>query len=171
MRLYNQGVRRPRLLTVFTPEEDALLGTDVDRVIAERIGTTTSAVSNRRKRLNIPPHKKRGRPRTNRSGYVTVVLAPDDPFVEMTRKDRRVKEHRLVMAHSLGRPLTQDEFVHHRNGIKNDNNPDNLELWTRSHPDGQRVQDVFEWCVAFIERYAREIDDTRNSIFDRTNPA
>ena len=86
-----------------------------------------------------------------------VTLAPDDPLVTMTRSGRYVAEHRLVMARHLGRPLAKDEFVHHRNGVKDDNHLDNLELWTRSHPDGQRVQDVFEWCVEFVERYTKDV--------------
>ena len=39
-----------------------------------------------------------------------------------------VKQHRFVMEGILGRPLTADEDVHHRNGIKHDNRPVNLEL-------------------------------------------
>jgi hypothetical protein len=37
-------------------------------------------------------------------------------------------EHRLVMEASLGRYLTADEQVHHRNHIRNDNQLKNLEL-------------------------------------------
>jgi hypothetical protein len=63
-------------------------------------------------------------------------------------------EHRLVMARLLGRPLTADEVVHHRNGDRLDNAPGNLELWSTAQPKGQRVEDKLAWARAFIERYA-----------------
>lgn len=55
-----------------------------------------------------------------------------------------ILEHRYVMEQKLGRYLLPEERVHHRNGRRDDNREDNLELWTLNHkdPPGVRVSDI-----------------------------
>jgi len=66
------------------------------------------------------------------------------------RGGRPVLEHRLVMERMIGRSLYRHEEPHHKNGIRDDNSPGNLELWVKwRQPNGQRLSDLLE----FIARY------------------
>lgn len=75
------------------------------------------------------------------SGYVSVKVHPNDPMFVMCNDRDYVLEHRYVMAQTLGRPLADHETVHHRNGDRTDNRPENLELWKTRHVKGVRATD------------------------------
>jgi hypothetical protein len=92
-------------------------------------------------------------------GYVShgyFVVSVPQRLRHLTGGEHATGEHRLVMAQHLRRALRSDESVHHKNGDRLDNRIDNLELWSRWQPSGQRVDDKVESAIELLQRYAPE---------------
>lgn len=93
------------------------------------------------------PLKRRLRKRkSNGSGFIN-----DEGYVIVGTK--KTPKHRLVMEKHLGRALFPDETVHHKNLIRHDNRPTNLELWSGKHPAGARVKDLIAFADEILARY------------------
>lgn len=98
----------------------------------QRRGTTDPA----------PPRTRK--PYTNTNGYV---------YERVDGERQGQLQHRLVMERTLGLPLASDETVHHKNGVRTDNRPENLELWVSWQPHGCRVEDLVAFAREVLQRY------------------
>ncbi len=102
-------------------------------------------------------HPNIGAKKTDAQGYVHVIC-PDHPTVKKRLENNpkcrnyNVREHRLVMEKRLGRFLEPNETVHHKNGVRDDNRDENLELWAKKHPSGHRKSDIEKENILLKQR-------------------
>lgn len=73
----------------------------------------------------------------------------DNGYVEIKTTAGWKLEHTEVMEQDIGRRLVKGENVHHKNGVRHDNRIENLELWWRPQPSGQRVPDLISYMAEF----------------------
>jgi hypothetical protein len=114
---------------------------------------------NYRKKRGIPlddPFRKRkdGEGNIDAQGYKTITKKGHP---NQTDSKGRIREHVYVMSEHLGRPLYKDESVHHKNGDRLDNAIENLELWSKKQPPGQRVEDKINFYIEYLNRYGYKV--------------
>jgi hypothetical protein len=101
--------------------------------------------------IDLPPMRaKNGNGHLNKHGYRIICKKG---HVNAITKKGNIGEHTYIMSQNLGRPLKKGESVHHINGVRDDNQKENLELWHRGQPPGQRLEDKLDWAKEFLEEY------------------
>ena len=111
---------------------------------------------------------KGGRNRTPQ-GYILIHIRTHQPSAN---KNGYALEHRLVMEQKLGRSLTTGETVHHINGIKDDNRPENLESWVGAQPSGIRAEDAphCSTCVCNTHPSGEDLKEAQEKAFTHSLP-
>lgn len=138
------------------------------------LGVSVSWVERACKRLGLKTQRSgprsgplhpdwRGGRMVDRGGYV-LIWCPDHLFV---RKTRYVLEHRLVMERMLGRYLKPNEVVHHINGVRDDNRPENLQVFQTNgaHLKAELEGKVPNWTDEGCERMEAGIERSRRTRF------
>lgn len=83
------------------------------------------------------------------NGYVWISV----PSLANNGKKGQVMEHRYVMQNAIGRPLLREETVHHKDGNRQNNRIENLELFSSRHGPGQRVVDKIDFAIEILRLY------------------
>lgn len=120
--------------------------------------------------LKYHPNWKGGRIITLR-GYIKI-KSPNHPYANNLGY---VPEHRLIMEKYIKRFLLPTEFVHHKNGITNDNRLENLEIISRSEhsilhcklywtPENKKHQSELKKGIKFSLSHRKALSNARKGM-------
>ena len=144
--------RRPRnTRKIFLSREDVApyeQGVPI-RPLAQRLGVSDGVVIQALHDHGIPLRTRM----QGRTAPVGARRTTADGYVLVKTEAGWEREHRVVKAVAEGRLLHPWEEVHHINGIRDDNRPENLEIWVSSHPSGQRLSDQLAWARKLVAAY------------------
>lgn len=120
------------------PRKDTCKGMKHSKAVCEIISRThkgktmpletRAKISNARKGSYIKPSEFGGHRKQRTDGYICVYV----PHHQKATKDGYVMEHILIAENHIGRHLNENEVVHHKNKIRNDNRVENLMVLTKT---------------------------------------
>lgn len=121
--------------------------------IARELNVSVCLVCDRLKKMGITksPYGHEGRNGKRGTVYLRGYPVLYDPSHPRAKSNGYVKEHIVIVERMLGRPLSENEVVHHINGDKTDNTPENLMVF----PDN-KAHMRFHWA----ERKASQTKET-----------
>jgi hypothetical protein len=134
--------------------------------IAEKFNVNRATISSRLKEMGVKTRRVdigailRGKPREqhpkwkggrlrDKNGYV-MIPSNGHPFPSCGN-GRYILEHRYVMEQHIGGYLLPEETVHHKNGIRDDNRIENLELRSSKHGMGQDIEDKVNHAIEILK--------------------
>ena len=108
---------------------------NIDRLLKDGAFTGRCQACHSRLRGELASGWRGGRHLGSGGKYVYRTVTPEHAFACMANCRSEVAEHRLISARRLGRPLRRDEHIHHVDGIKTNNYPENMVVMdAREHP-------------------------------------